>query len=79
MMSVISMFQEIEMENSSRKSSKNIRTPLRRTWKKKSYGRMVKHADYYKKESAICSTYNFIKKIVDFLYEICMRKRILIE
>ena len=32
-----SMFQEIEMENSSRKSSKNIRTPLRRTWKKKSY------------------------------------------
>lgn len=33
------------------------------------HGRMVKHADYYKKESAICSTYNFIKKIVDFLYE----------
>lgn len=33
------------------------------------YGRMVKHADYYKKESAICSTYNFIKKIVDFLYD----------
>lgn len=23
------------------------------------YGRMIKHADYYKKESAICSTYNF--------------------
>lgn len=33
------------------------------------YGRMVKHADYYKKESAICSTYNFIKKVVDFLHE----------
>lgn len=32
-------------------------------------GRMIKHADYYKKESSICSTYNFIKKTVDFLYE----------
>lgn len=33
------------------------------------HGRVIKHADYYKKESAICSTYNFIKKVVDFLYE----------
>lgn len=32
-------------------------------------GRMVKHADYYKKESSICSAYAFSKKVVDFLYK----------
>ncbi|MGN0734763.1 MAG: Abi family protein [Anaerovoracaceae bacterium] len=41
------------------------------------HGRMVKHADYYKKESAICSTYNFIKKIVDFLYEKTYTNRVI--
>lgn len=33
------------------------------------HGRMVKHAEYYKKESAISSTYHFVKKVVDFLCE----------
>lgn len=32
-------------------------------------GRMIKNAEYYRKESSITSTYQFIKKIVDFLYE----------
>lgn len=41
------------------------------------HGRMVKNADYYKKESAICSTYNFIKKIVDFLYEKTYTNRVI--
>ena len=36
------MFRETEMENSSHKLLKNIRTPLRRTWKKKSYPCMRK-------------------------------------
>lgn len=31
------------------------------------HGRMVKNADYYKRESSICSAYSFIQKIVDFL------------
>lgn len=30
-------------------------------------GRMVKHADYYTKESSITSAYRFLKNIVDFL------------
>ena len=41
------------------------------------HGRMVKHVDYFKKESAICSTYNFIKKIVGFLYEKTYTNRVI--
>lgn len=32
-------------------------------------GRMIKNAEYYRKESSITSAYRFVKKIVDFLYE----------
>lgn len=32
------------------------------------HGRMIRNADYYKKESSICSTYEFIKKVIDFLH-----------
>ena len=33
------------------------------------HGRMVKHAEYYKKESAITGAYNYTCKIVDSMYE----------
>lgn len=32
------------------------------------HGRMIRNADYYKKESSICSTYEFVKKVIDFLH-----------
>ena len=33
------------------------------------HGRMIENAEYYKKESSICSAYIFVQKIVDFLME----------
>lgn len=33
------------------------------------HGRMIRNADYYRKESSICSAYEFVKKVVDFLYD----------
>lgn len=38
------------------------------------HGRMIKNAEYYKKESSICSTYIFVQKIVDFLMETTYNK-----
>ena len=32
------------------------------------HNRMIKNANYYKKESSICSVYTFIRKVVDFLF-----------
>lgn len=32
------------------------------------YGRIIKNAEYYRKESSITSVYCFVKKVVDFLY-----------
>ena len=33
------------------------------------HGRMIKHADYYKKESAITGAYHYICKIVDSMHQ----------